>query len=1030
MKKKLLPVAFRFLLLIGFLIVVSTTIKAQQTTPQRIKVEGRVLSAETKLPLPGASVTIKGSKKGVTTDTTGKFSIKVDKGQTIVIGFVGFENKEYKISEESKDLIVASLNIIAINSDEVVVIGYGTRKKSHLTGAVSKLTTDMYSGEIPVSRADQALMGKLAGVNVTTTDAQAGAAPTIQIRGATSITAGSDPLIVIDGYPVPTDLSAIDMNDVESIEVLKDAASAAIYGSRGGNGVILVTTKSGKAGKARVSVNVSTGIKDVYRKIYMPTLYDWKLYVLLNNQGVLPASGEITQALKFNANTNAQDIVFRQANFTNIQASISGGSPTFKYYVSANVTADQGVMIGNDYKKAGLKMGFNAKPTSKLSIDVSVTPSYNQYYSVPVTVQEAIRTLPAWMPVYHNDTSSKYTGMPVGSIANMRDFNPGANPQYTGVNLATATTNSPLQQLNGTTDRTTQFRNLTNLALKYDISKQFSFRSTIGIMYSETTRDIFQRSWAQAEAALDGAAFARSTSFDSLGVMRIWDITNENMLTYKTVKGKNEIDALAVMSEQYTNNFFFGGKAGNFATDDIPTLNAGTMRSLTSLQEERLLISFLGRINYAYDNKYLLSVSARTDGSSRFAPGNKWGFFPSVSAGWKVSNEKFFPENNIIGDLKLRASYGATGNENIGNYKYFAIVSPASAVLGNDPTPGVQLTSFYNNNLGWERTFSANYGIDMAVFKNKVRISLEYYNSETDKLLLALPILSQTGATSYTKNQGRVSNKGFEFELGTTLINKNNFKWSVSANGSTNKNRLLDFGGVQQVINQGDPKRANFFLTKVGSPLVQFYGFKMDSVVPMTNTSYWPVGVTSLHAFAKDIDHNGVINDSDRTVLGNPYPTFNWGFTSNFQYKNFDMSITIQGSEGAKVFNIDPYYFETEFGPAGSTAYQMQGYTPAQLSRIVQKFQTNYNIQDASFIALRNVNIGYTIPGKTMKKIGLSKLRFYASAANLWYKFASNYGSFNPEADNGFPNDPLRKGYQRGAVPIARTIVFGLNLDF
>ena len=1019
--------SFLLTLLIFFLL----NIAVAQQPALKLKVTGKIISSETLKPLSNASITVKGSKKGVIADSAGSFTIRVDKGQTIVVSYASFEPQEYKILGNMQ--LEVSLIARAMDNEEVVVVGYGTRKKSHLTGAVAKLVTDDIIGQIPVSRADDALKGKLAGVSVTTTDAQAGAAPTIQIRGATSVTAGTEPLIVIDGYPVPTDLSSIDMNDVESIEVLKDAASAAIYGSRGGNGVLLITTKSGKIGKGKFSLNVSNGIKNVYRKLPFASLQQWKTYVANDNNGVV--SAEILQAEKFDANSNAQDVIFRQVNFNNIQLSASGGNTNFKYYLSGNGLLDNGIMIGNDYKRFGLRAGFTAKANPSTTIDFSFTPSYTQKFDVPVTVQEALRTLPAWVPVYHNEITSAATGMPIGAVTNQREFS-AINTNYTGVDLATATSNSPLQQLNGTTDKSTQIRAITNFGIKIELSKYLSFKTTVGFLFGENTRDFFQKSWAQSLAALDGEAFARSTSKSILTKIRTLDLSNENILTYKRNIRKHDINIVAAFSNQYTNTSLFNGQAGNFATDDIPTLNAGTMQVLNSNVEEDALLSYTARINYAYDNKYLISLSERADGSSRFGPDNRWAFFPSASVGWNVSNEKFFPNSKVIKDLKLRASYGATGNKNIGNYKYFANVGSSYASLGNEVSPGFQLTSFGNQSLGWERTFSTNYGIDLGLFNGKVRVALDYYNTETDKLLLNLPTVASSGFTSYPTNKGKVGNKGFEVEIAATIFSKKDFRWSVSANGYTNKNTLLDFGGSDNQISQGDPKRANFFLTKIGQPLVQYFGYQMDSSVrvkqtPNFATDYYPIGVTALHAFVKDANGDKRISDSDRVVLGNPYPTFNWGLTSNFQYKMIDVSITFQGSQGAKVFNVDRYYFETQFGPTGSRAYTNPDlYSPQQQQDARIKTQTNFNIEDASFVAIRNLNIGYTMPTKVAKKIHLNKLRTYVSIANLWYKFANGYSSFNPEADNGFTNDPLRKGYQRGAVPLARTITFGLNLDF
>ncbi len=1011
--------------MLSFLLMLCAIVANAQT--KKLTITGTVLSSETSRPIPGVTVRAENAKKGVITDTAGRFTFKAEAGQTLVFSYVGFDEQAFKVTR-AQDIRI-SLRVRTVENEEVVVIGYGSIRKSHLTGAVAKVTNDNL-GEIPVSRADEALMGKLAGVSITRTDAQAGAAPSIQIRGATSITAGTEPLIVIDGYPVPTDLSSVDMNDIESIEVLKDAASAAIYGSRGGNGVILITTKSGKVGKSKISINVSRGIKSVYRKIHLPTLQEWKSYVIADNNGVVPA--EITQAEKFDARTNAQDVIFRTVNFSNLQIGASGGNQNLRYYLSANALFDNGIMIGNDYKRFGLRAGFNAKVSSKFSIDFGFTPSYTETYSVPVTVQEAIRTLPTWMPVYQTDTTAKYTGLPVGSLANLRDFNPSTNNGYTGVNLASGTTNNPIAQLTGTTDKTTQIRNIATIAANYNITKNLSFRSTLGVLYGENRNRYFQRSFAQAEAALDGADFARSTSKAILTTLRTFDLTNENYFTYKAQVKQHDINVVAGMSEQYTRYDYFRAQAGNFATDEISSLKAGVMQALSDTSGERALMSVFGRINYAYSNRYLVSVSLRTDGSSRFAPNNRWGFFPAASVGWRISNENFFPQNKVVRELKLRASYGATGNENIANYRYVAQVGTDYAVLGNEATPATKLISYSNPNLGWERTFSTNFGADLGLFNNKVRLSVEYYNSETDDLLLDLPVAYSTGFATYAINRGKVRNRGFELEVSMPLISTKNWRWNVSANGYTNRNKLLDFGGAQQQITQGDPKRANFFLTQVGSPLVQYYGYELDpsKTVTLHNTNYWPVGVTSFWNFVKDQNGDGQITDADRVVLGNPYPKFKWGFTSTLQYKTFDFSVTIEGSHGAKIFNIDPYYFETQFGTTGTTAYKTQGYTDKELNALRISTQTDRLIEDPSFIALRNVNVGYSLPVKAVRKMQLSKMRVYVTTSNLYYKFASNYSSFNPEADNGFTNDPLRKGYQRGGVPLARTIVFGLNVEF
>ncbi len=455
---------FLYLCLI-MLCFLSGTINAQEN--ERITISGTISSSEGGVLLAGVSVSIKGNKTGIASKADGTFTIQAYKGQTIEFTSVGFEKQELRVNKSENIQIIMKFS--PVESQEIVVIGYGTRKKSHLTGSVTKVVNDNL-GQIPVSRADLALQGKLAGVNITTTDAQAGAAPTIQIRGATSITAGTQPLIVIDGYPSPVDLSAIDMNDVESIEVLKDAASAAIYGSRGGNGVILITTKGGKAGTGKLSFNISTGNKNVYRRIPFSSLQQWKQYVMNQNGGVLPASaiagGQITQAEVFDAHSTPQDAIFHQANFTNFQVSGSGGTAQFKYYLSLNGMLDDGVVIGNNHKKLGMRVGFTAKVTPKVTLDFGLTPSYEETYYVPIQIDEALREMAPWMPVYQTDSTAKYTGMPVGSIVNGRDFDAAWNANYNGPNLASGTGNSPLLQINGTTNKTTQIRSITNFSVK------------------------------------------------------------------------------------------------------------------------------------------------------------------------------------------------------------------------------------------------------------------------------------------------------------------------------------------------------------------------------------------------------------------------------------------------------------------------------------------------------------------------------------------------------------------------------------
>ncbi|MFT3824900.1 MAG: TonB-dependent receptor [Chitinophagaceae bacterium] len=1013
---------YLFILFICLPLLIPGNLSAQEKGNGGI-ITGTVVSAADSKPMQGVTVQAKGTDRLVSTDKDGNFRIEAHTNAVLVFSFVGFTAQEHTVSGNQPVNIVLQLDVKM--TDEVVVVGYGTRKKSHLTGAVAKITNDNLN-QIPVARADQALVGKLAGVNIRTTDAQPGAAPTIQIRGTTSITAGSNPLIVIDGYPVPTDLSAVDMNDVESIEVLKDAASAAIYGSRGANGVVLITTRSGKSGKTKVSLNSSTGFKDVYRRYHFKSLDEWAEEVKKVNHGTL--SNEIIAAQKFNVPTDPQDIVFRRGFFQNLQLNVSGGSNTVRYFVAGEAMVDKGVIITNKFNRYGVRANLDIRPNDKWQIGINVNPSYTVQQALPFKLHDLLRSFATWLPLYATDTIAAYTGIPVGYIVHQRDFDPSANKKYTGINLSATAGNNGYAYLNGITSKNYSFRNILNSFVKYNFTKDLSVRVSGGVFINNYREESFQQSWATVDPLIQGVAVARASTKAGLSNVQTVDWINENMLNYKKVIGSHDIDAIAVVSTQGTEVNSSSMSATNFATDNIPTLNAGTLSAGTSTKEKNTLASALVRVNYAYDSRYMLSVASRWDGSSRFGENKRWGYFPSVSVGWRISNENFWKENKTVSDLKLRASYGATGNNNIGNYRSYANVTPVGAILSDNISTGFTSGFFSNPDLGWERTFSFNAGVDAGFFNNKVRLSIDAYKSTTDKLLLYLPIPTVTGASGVWVNQGKVENKGLELELSVRVLQNKDLTWDVAANGSTNRNTLKAFGLNNTLISTGDPKRNNFFLAQVGQPLVQFYGYKYDSVVRVMTGNFWPVGVTADRVFAKDVNKDGTVNEADRTVLGQPYPKFNWGLTNNIRYKSFDLSFVLQGSHGAKVFNADPNYYEVHFSATGTSAYQ--AYSAADQARTKYKSESALEVEDASFIALRNLNVGYTLPRTMLSKWKISSLRFYVSTANLWYKFAKSYTSFNPEGVNEYTDDPLRYGYQRGAAPVTRTVAFGINAEF
>ncbi|PWJ58459.1 TonB-linked SusC/RagA family outer membrane protein [Dyadobacter jejuensis] len=979
--------------------------------------------------LPGVTITSKGTTKGTSSDSEGKFELAgVSENATLVFSYIGFETQEMLVGNRSQ----FEIKMVEENQtlSEVVVVGYGTQRKSHMTGSIAKVTNENLN-QIPVARADQALIGKMAGVQIQTSNAQSGSAPTIQIRGAASITAGTSPLIVVDGYPVPTDLSAIDMNDVESIEVLKDAASAAIYGSRGANGVIIVTTKSGKSGKTKISFNISGGTKETVKRLDIPSLDEWVNFVKEDNNEVL--SDKILLAQKYDANTDPQDLIFRKGNFQNYQVNARGGNDNAKFYVSAGVLKDKGVVLSNDYTKFNLRANVDFKLGNRVQMGVSINPSYAKQNETPISIHDGIRSIAPWMPLYHNEATSLVSGKPVGSNFHQRDFDPTRNSFYKATGLANVSAtgdNNGYIQIKGQNKYNTELRTLTNTFVNWDILEGLSFRTSLGVYTRQLDNYFYRTSWARVDELIQGTAAAKASTLGQYSNSRIIDWLNENVFSYKKSIGKHQFDAIAGWTAQGTVTNTASASASNFATDNIETLNAGTATALSTLREQNRLLSALARVNYSFNDTYLVSIGSRWDGSSRFGADNRWGYFPSASLGWRVSQMPFLVHSQTVSDLKIRASYGATGNNNIGNYRAFATVSPSGAILGSNEAvvPGFNVSSYANSNLGWERTFSVNGGIDLGLFNDRLRATVDVYESTTDQLLLYLPISGVTGFDGYWVNRGKVSNRGMELELTGRIIAKPNFSWTTNVVAAKVKNELKDFGGSQQLISNGDTKRNNYFLARVGEPLVQFYGYETVKEVSLKGTDYWPIGVAAERIFVKDIDGNGVIDVNDRKVLGSPYPKITWGLTNTIKYKAFDMSMVWQGSHGAKIYNIDPNYYETQYATASVSSYL--NYTPEEQAFTRVKTETDYNVQDASYVALRNLNIGYTVPVEVSKKIGLSGLRIYASSSNLIFSMAKDYTSLNPEGISpDFESDPLKKGWQKGAYPIARTLTLGINID-
>jgi TonB-linked SusC/RagA family outer membrane protein len=1068
---KISPAIGRRLLLLPMLFLAVFTSMAQQP---KLNVTGKVVSTETNTPLSGASITIKGTNQGTTSDAAGNFSLKVDKGITLTIGFVGFETREFKINNNQE--LSVSLATVTNTSEEVVVVGYGTQRKSHLTGAISKYKNDRLD-ETPVSRLDQALQGKIAGVMVQNLSSEAGAAPKIRIRGTSSINAGADPLVVVDGQPVPDGLAYVNMADVESVEVLKDAASAAIYGSRGASGVILVTTKSGRSEKTKYNFKYSSGGKTPYKRYDMMTtseytkmLFDEAALKATDPSIVAPTGNAIATAAEraayvlentLTGPTDWQDQALRTGVTRNLQLSASGGSKAIQYFISGGYQRDQGMIQHSDYEKYSVRARIDAQLSPRVKLTINMNPSYAKRERPSVNYIDFVR-FQSYQPVYHTEATAafaaqvpQWSGLKAGDFAQARHFNgrvySGLMPDgSTWVNTAATdpfatANNQPKSIMETRTINANEYRLQSSADLNINILPGLDFKSLASsyILYSNALD--FSKKNSSSDGAVSRGVYNNRTYIDLL---------SENTLNYTKKINDHSFSVLAGFTSQKTLIRDEQTTGLDYPSDNITTLNTALQIDKANSFNTRNqigLVSYLGRINYSYANKYLLSASYRTDGSSYFAPGKKWGSFPSISLGWVASEEKFMQNVNWISRLKFRGSYGATGNNRITDFAFVDLLYSANYPFGtgtgtttSGQAPSSSILS--NPDVTWERTFQYNFGADMTLFKNAVTLSVDYYQSKTDRLLLQQSAMAFTGVPLSWNNIGSLQNRGLEVELTTNNMTKKNFKWTTSANISFNKNKILELGSEAYLLNQGE--RTEIYMNRVGDPLIQYFGYKTDGVwlsQAQINDAKAKGFNSALSNFfvpggLKLVDINGdnIVDDKDRTVIGSPYPDFTYGMTNNFTYKSFDLGFTIQGVQGGTLVNGDPNYNETKrynrnynqnrwlspmFPGDGKTPYSTVGFN---------WMLTDYVVEDASYYALREVIVGYTLPKSVAKAAGMSSLRLYFSAQNLYFHSAKGYRGINPEArfNTGPYATPLADGYQRGSFPLPRTILFGLDINF
>ena len=1048
-------------------------------------IEGNITDAKTGAPVIAASITVMGAKTGtgVSTDDKGHFTIKVNSAKAkLMISAVNY--KAQVIELNGKAILDIKLEVMAAVLDDIVVIGYGQQRKSHLTGAVSKVKNENLD-EIPTSSLDKTLIGKIAGVTVQNTSSEVASNPRIRVRGLSSISASADPLVVVDGHPVPDGLSMVNAFDVESVEVLKDAASSAIYGSRGANGVIIITTKSGKTNKPKYAVKAYYGQKATYRlhPIMSTSEYTTKMYdeaamrakdptVTAANQNLTTPQEKarylVERVLRNGDGTSWQEEALQNASIYNVQMGVSGGKD-LRYYVSGNYQSDEGIMGHSGLDRMNFKTKIDGSLGPRVKFGVNFNPSYSRSESPAVNFTDYYRFY-SGLPVYHTAATAAFVKQnpqwaniqpgdwgQAGHFSNLvyQGFMPDGTYYNSGTDASvtdgkvipfSSSNNTPKSIAERQSSFTDNYRALTGADITIDLYKGLTLKTQGSAYFNYIETNTFSKKNAKADGDVN-----RGVNYSKKFIDLLW----ENTLNYNTsIKGKHNLSALMGFTAQKTSINESQITGMNLPSDDIQTLNQASSIDLSGTYTRKTpigLLSYLGRLTYDYEGKYLFAASLRTDGSGYFPEGQKYGWFPAVSAGWRISSEPFMEDIRWVSNLKIRSSYGATGNNKIEPFSYLELLNIANYAFGaGTGTLGSGLAANNDvlpNVLTWERTFQYDAGIDIGLFGDRFSASIEYYNGVTDRLLYKQATMSFSGSNQYWNNIGKVRNQGLELELSSVNVRKKNWQWSTNLNISGNRNKLLQMGGEPYQYNYGE--RNEIYASIVGSPSVQFFGYKTDGVWKSDQEIADAKAAGYSSAMSKyfvagglkfvDVTGDMVIDEADRTVLGKPFPDFTWGVTNTIKYKSFDLTFVIQGVQGASIFNGDAYYNESKWynknyntsGRWVSAANPGDGKTPYASSGS-DWMLTDYVIENGSYAALRSCMLGYSLPAKYTKRVKLGGIRMYAAGENLFYIMSKNYRGINPEArtTSGAYSSPLIDGYQRGGFPIGRTITMGIDINF
>lgn len=1004
---------------------------------------GIVVDSKSQTPLIGALVRIKGTTNQVLTDNKGKFFFKTGQKLPYVLEAVYIGYKKQEIEATTSPLTISLVeNESQLN--EVIVVGYGTQRKSDLTGAVASVNKGLLSQ--PAASFDNLLQGSVPGINVTQSSGAPGATATIRVRGGNSISFGNAPLYVIDGFIIYNNndnvntgasngvgvnaLSTINPSDIESIEILKDASATAIYGSRGANGVVVITTKRGKRGRDEISYSTYFGQQQVRKKLHLLNAAQWAS--LINDVNVSTGSAKTysdSAIAALGEGTDWQSAALRKGPIQNHELSVSGGDDKSRYLISGNYFNQEGIVVNTGFKRYSGRINYERNIGDKLKVSANIFGSqsiedklfgnaYNSINFQNTAFANLLQVSPV-VPVY-NANGTYYTASPYSSIPT-----------------------NPIQDFKSTINRTYIRRILGNASAEYKILKDLTLKVTGGTDLINTKQNYYSPSYA-------GSPGGSSTGYSSQGFASVGSIAastwiNENTLTWDhTFSDKHFLNVLAGYTTQHQEDQSAVASAQKFP-NDLTTFNnlnyAGTAVLSTSDAHESSLNSYLARANYSYNHKYNVTISLRADGSSKLGKNNRWGYFPSLGFSWNAGRENFFrPASSIVNDLKVRASAGRTGNSEVPPYSSLAALSPSNYYFNGTLVTGIAPTQIANPDLKWETTTQYNVGLDAGFLDNRLTFTFDAYYKKTTDLLLNVPFPLYSGYSSVLENVGSVENKGIELSLSSDNIKNSAFSWKTTAVFAVNKNKILNLGpGTDYYYPLAPTGYVSPVIVKVGLPVGSFWGYNTAGLLTDADVAKgvpYLTGVSQQVGDTKYVDTNGdgTITTADKHYLGSAQPKFTFGLSNTLAYKGFDLAFFFQGSYGNKIFNFLQQKLEIPTLSLNASATLLDRYSATNPNGKVAKATnapvaqvTDRYVEDGSYVKLKTLSLGYSIPRDVLRQLHISQLRVYVTAQNIWTW--TKYTGLDPEV-NFFDSDNTKQGIDYGAYPSTKGFLAGLNLTF